>query len=107
MYRSLINKKLSLKQCITPIQRIAWKQSTKGCGPWDYNSATDFYGWEADRVVAVTSGRSVMELITRARTHLAVILVEGMFADKTKKHLQQAGELGLVDIVEVAYAFQI
>ena len=57
--------------------------------------------------MAVTSGRSVMELITRARTHLAVILVEGMFADKTKKHFQQAGELGLVDIVEIADAFQI
>ena len=57
--------------------------------------------------MAVTSGRSVLELITRARTHLAVILVEGMFADKTKKHFHQAGELGLVDIVEIADAFQI
>ena len=57
--------------------------------------------------MAVTSGRSVMELITRARTHLAVILVEGMFAEKTKKHFQQAGEQGLVDIVEIADAFQI
>ena len=44
---------------------------------WDCYSAFEFYGWEAERVVAVTSGSNMMELITRAKTHIAVILVDG------------------------------
>ena len=63
-------------------------------------------------MVAVTMGRSIMESITRARTHLAVILFENpVDADsaivkeeslyiKTKKILQKAVHQGLVDHIE-------
>ena len=34
-------------------------------GPWDCCHADRFFGWEAERVVAVTSGERIMELITR------------------------------------------
>ena len=42
---------------------------------WDCYSAFEFYGWEAERVVAVTSGSNMMELITRAKTHLSVCFI--------------------------------
>ena len=76
------------------------------------NTANAFYGWEADRVVAVTMGRSIMEPITRARTHLAVILFEDpsntvstvvkedSLYIKTKTILQKAVHQGLVDHIE-------
>ena len=76
------------------------------------NTADSFYGWEADRVVAVTMGHSIMESITRARTHLAVILFENpVDADsaivkeeslyiKTKKIFLEAVHQGLVDHIE-------
>ena len=44
-----------------------------------------------------------MELITRARTHLSVILVEDwMYYAEIKKHFQQAAELGLVEMVQLS-----
>ena len=44
-----------------------------------------------------------MELITRARTRLSVILVDGgaIYA-KTKEYFRQAAELGLVDMVKLS-----
>ena len=66
--------------------------------------ADRFYGWEADKVVAVTYGH--VELITRARTVLSIILVEGSYGDnyyaKHKEHFQKAADLGLVDLVPMA-----
>ena len=41
--------------------------------------AEDFFGWEADRVIAVTGGDYIMELMTRARTRLCGVLVERPF----------------------------
>ena len=54
----------------------------------------------------MTDGRRIMELITRARTHLSVLLVGSDFAKdqvyaKTKKHFQEAAELGLVEMVQL------
>ena len=70
-------------------------------GPWDCYMANRFYGWEADKVVAVTYGH--LELITRARTVLSIILVEGSYGDnyyaKHKEHFREAADLGLVDLV--------
>ena len=71
--------------------------------PWDCYNAENFYGWEAERVVAVTSGANIMEVITRARTHLAVIFVAGgegegtMVELDTKNYFMDAERLGLVD----------
>ena len=52
-------------------------------------------------MVAVTDGGHIMELITRARTHLSVILVEEDNNDyaNTKEYFQQAAGLGLVQKV--------
>ena len=76
------------------------------------NTANAFYGWEAERVVAVTMGRSIMEPITRAKTHLAVILFENppsvpaivkeeSLYIKTKTILQKAVHQGLVDHIVI------
>ena len=35
---------------------------------WECYDAKDYYGWEADRVVVVTEGTNIMELISMART---------------------------------------
>ena len=69
-------------------------------GPWDCYHARKYYGWEAERVVAVTGGDNIMELITRARTQLYVVHVatcprshvggHGTNHAVTKKYLQQA-----------------
>ena len=74
------------------------EQGKEEGGPWDCYSADHFYGWEAERVVALTNGFQIMELITRAKTRLFVILVgnDQMYAE-TKANFQQAAELGLVD----------
>ena len=70
-------------------------------GPWDCYYGRNFYGWEAERVVAVTCGSNIMERITRARTHLAVILVDGSSYSENKVHLQQGASTGLVDIAKL------
>ena len=54
-----------------------------------------------DKVVAVTSGYSNMELITRAKTKLIFILAcHDGYKERyhtTREYFQQAGALGLVD----------
>ena len=42
-------------------------------GPWDCYQAYNFFGWEAERVVAVIRVGNIMEPITRAKTHLSVM----------------------------------
>ena len=70
-------------------------------GSWECYRAGDFYGWEADKVVAVTSGYSNMELITRAKTKLIFILIRNdgykNRYSATQEHFQQAVALGLAD----------
>ena len=51
--------------------------------------------------MAVTNGHLGMELITRARTHLSLILVEWFSYEKIKKYFQKAADLGLVEIVQL------
>ena len=83
------------------IEVIVKVKGKKAGGPWECHKASTFYGWEAERVVVVTNGDHIMELITRGRTHLAIILVDGgrnnQYA-QFKKHFQQAECLGLVDV---------
>ena len=52
--------------------------------------------------MAVTSGTRIMEVITRARTHLSVILVDGDAFAETKEYFQQAADLGLVQKVQLS-----
>ena len=67
--------------------------------------AGNFYGWEAERVVAVTNGLNTMEQISRARTHLSVILagedVEDVY-EETKKYFEDAADQGLVEMVQLS-----
>ena len=54
-------------------------------------------------MVAVTSGANVMEVITRARTHLSIILMgEWLRYVETKGYFQQAADLGLVEMVQLS-----
>ena len=66
------------------IKKMAQEQVKEVGGPWECYRADNYYGWEAERVVAVTGGWNLMEEITRARTHLSVNLVEGSRYAKTK-----------------------
>ena len=86
----------------TSIKMMVKKQEQKEGGPWKGNSAGNFYGWEANKIVAVTSGESVMELITRAQTCLCVILVEGViFYEEIKEYFHQAADAGLIKMRNV------
>ena len=71
-------------------------------GSWNCHKIYNFYGWEADRVVAVICEHSILEMITRARTHLCVILVErkDIVTDhlNPKEFFQQAAGKGLVEM---------
>ena len=87
------------------MKKMVMKQGKEEGGRWDYYKANDFYGWEADKVVTVFAGDLSIEQITRAKTNLAVILVNYDNDDdysKTKEHFQQAANEGLVDIVHLA-----
>ena len=87
------------------IEKIVKEQGKEEGGLWDCYHANYFYGWEAERVLAVSRGGfNIMELITRARTHLALILDVDVGVDvyaETKNHFQQAGSKGLADIVHL------
>ena len=78
------------------------EQGKEAGGPWDCYQANNFYGWEAERVVAVTDGLGIMELITRAKTHLSVIFVKDNFDLKNKGYFQQAADLGRVEMVQLS-----
>ena len=84
------------------IEKMVKKQGKEAGGPWDFCDANKFCGWEAERVVLVTKGTGeILEMITRARTHLSVILVESGHLVHYKKFFQGAVDLGLVDKVQL------
>ena len=70
-------------------------------GSWDCHEARNFFGWEAENVVAVISGGYTLEQITRARTRLFVVLVEGTGYAETKEYFKKAGDNGLVLMINV------
>ena len=58
---------------LRPIEN--WMKATGA--HWDRYDAHNFYGWEADTVIAVLSTQgSLMELLTRAKTKLYILLVD-------------------------------
>ena len=83
-----------------PIDKMVKDQGKDDGGPWACYYGYNFFGWEAERVVAVTYGGNLMEMITRARTHLAVILVD--CDAETREHFLQAEDKGLVDVVHLS-----
>ena len=48
-------------------------------GPWEYYDASDIFGWEGSRVVAVTTGANyrILGMVTRAKTDLIIIIFGG------------------------------
>ena len=78
------------------------EQGKEAGGPWACYRAGNFYGWEADQVVAVTTGYSTIELITRAKTRLIFILTsrDSYYEkyEKTKQYFQLVSAQGLVEI---------
>ena len=73
-------------------------------GSWDCYNAQDFFGWESDKIVAVTTGGGhTREMITRARTHLAIILMQGegerkKIYTKYQKYFAEASNRGLIEL---------
>ena len=59
------------------------------------------YEWEDSRVVAVTRGDFILEMVTRARTHLCIIMVDDSRSRYTDymNGFQQAAEEGMVTIM--------
>ena len=78
-------------------------------GAWECYNAGEFFGWEANKVVAVTIGSvATLEMATRAKTQLILILAEPEREDLKKyyadyqKHFQAAADKGLVELAASA-----
>jgi hypothetical protein len=80
--------------------RVVEEHGKEKGGPWHRSFSSTFYGWEAERIVAVSTGGNIMELLTRARTHLAVVLVDNGKPQymEYKKYFKQAADLGLIQM---------
>ena len=50
-----------------PLKRALEVKVKEKAGTWECYDGFDFYGWEAEKVIVVTNGKWIMELITRAR----------------------------------------
>ena len=72
-------------------------------GPWEYYDASDIFGWEGSRVVAVTTGTNycTLEMVTRAKTDLIIILFEIniWISQKKRQPFDEAQAKGLVEEV--------
>ena len=84
------------------MRAICRAMTKKEGGPWESYNPLDCTGWEADKVVVVTSGDGrPLEMVTRAKTHLVLILVKGRmgrFYEVWQKNLEKAADSGLVDL---------
>ena len=73
-------------------------------GGWECFDAENFFGWESDHVVVVTIGVFfVLEMATRAKIQLIVILVEDdrdkEYYAKYQKYFQAAADKGLLELL--------
>ena len=66
------------------LKEICERHGNEKGGPWECYIATHFYGWEAEKVVAVATGRGaiILEQATRAKTELILIIAESEGAFK-------------------------
>jgi len=79
-------------------------------GPWECYDAVNFYGWEAERVVAVTTGWNTLEMTTRAKRELILILAKPeKEIDKKKRQviIKAAADEGLLDLQVIKSENQI
>ena len=103
----------------------SWYRSRKGemerrCPQWEYSSQYSYYGWEADNVILLQHAARDsdylnydMEMITRAKQRLAVILIWGRFNTPenvqhhlNNDHLYQAAKEGLIEVFDFSSATQ-
>ena len=81
-------------------EEIAKRWQKEAGGSWECYHADNFYGWEADRVLAIISSLSTMkivEILSRAKTHLAVIYVKlHPKSINVAKIFRQAADAGLI-----------
>ena len=75
---------------------------------WKCYNAENFYGWEADKVVAVSTGFSILEMITRARNRLCVVMVDSKLELTRHKEVwtrgfQKAVQEGLVQPINIKF----
>jgi len=66
-------------------------------GPWECYNAGNFFGWEAEKVVAVTTGLDILEQATRAKIELILIIAKPHYP-RVRKNLEAAAEEGLIDV---------
>ena len=74
-------------------------------GPWECYDAANFYGWEAEKVVAVTTGWNILEKATRAKTELILITEltgrrrrQSVYYKNIQEKIEAASDVGLVDV---------
>ena len=94
--------------CLPPsMKKICESNGKAKGGPWECFKAFHFFGGESESVVAVTTGGNVLEMATRAKTQLILILAEPETEDKEKfyagfqKHFQAAADKGLVELLTI------
>ena len=61
-------------------------------GPWECYDVDNFYGWEAERVVVVATGGNTLEMATRAKRELILIIAEPE-EEEDKKIYQKIQEM--------------
>ena len=66
-------------------------------GPWECYNAGNFFGWEAERVVAVTTGLDILEQATRVKIELILKIAKPHYP-RVRKNLEAAAEGGLIDV---------
>ena len=83
-------------------------------GPWECYNASNFFGWEAERVVAVTTGRgNIPEQATRTKTELILVLAEPeeeerkTYYKRIREVIKAAADEGLVDLEAIESENQI
>ena len=83
---------------------ICKSQGKENGGPWKCYDVYNFFGWEAERVVVVTTGGNILEMATRARTELLLLLAEPEKEEFKKSYrkfpvvIKAAEDEGLVDV---------
>ena len=58
------------------VREICASHGKEKGGPWECYHAVNFFGWEAERVVVVTTGLNILEIATRAKRELILIIAE-------------------------------
>ena len=84
-----------------------WAKMEPRSKSWEYNSPHTYYGWEADNVILLTTYDYNMEMITRARQRLLVIVVQSIgnnFYKASKEgfiaYFYKAAKQGLIEVFD-------